>query len=45
MIAVVRPDPSDPASPRIVGLITPDNLTELVMLRAATRTSVAKPGT
>lgn len=45
VIAVVRPDPRDPASPRIVGLITPDNLTELVMLRAATRTSVAKPGT
>lgn len=45
VIAVVRPDPRDPASPRIVGLITPDNLTELVMLRAATKESGGKAGT
>ncbi len=45
VIAVVRPDPRDPASLRIVGLITPDNLTELVTLRAAARTNVAKPAT
>jgi len=50
VIAVVRPDPRDPASPRIVGLITPDKLTELDMLRGGDEderreaSDVARPG-
>lgn len=35
LIAVVRPYPTDSARSLIVGLVTPDNLTELIMLRAA----------
>jgi Zn-dependent protease len=36
VIAVVRPDSSLPSGTRLVGMVTPDNLMELVMLRQAT---------
>lgn len=39
IIAVVRDDPSRPGRPRLVGLVTPENVTELVMLRHAARTA------
>lgn len=35
VVAVVRDDPSRPGRPRLVGIVTPENLTELVMLRHA----------
>ncbi|MBX3378093.1 MAG: site-2 protease family protein [Phycisphaeraceae bacterium] len=39
ILAVVRVDPTVPSHRRIVGLVTPENVTELVMLREAVHAS------
>jgi len=44
VIAVVRPFPLDRAQSHIVGLVTPDNLTELIMLRAAMKDTAQTGG-